>query len=369
MVNRTGPIGVGIIGAGNISRTYLENLNSFPDTTVVAVADLIPEAAQQQAERFGVPRSGTVDSLLADEDIDIVVNLTTPNAHAEVAAQAISAGKHVWNEKPLTVDRESAVALLKQADAAGVRVGCAPDTFLGSGLQHARRLLEEGIIGTPLTALVLMQSLGPESWHPNPAFFFAPGAGPLFDMGPYYLTAVAQIFGPMESLAATGSRARETRVVGSGPLAGEEITVSVPTHVSVLARYRSGQSAVMIFSFDSAQRRTVIEVNGSGGTAAFPDPNRFDGDVVLRRARPNEPPEVLDGPPELSSRGTGVLEMARAIRAGRPHRASGELAYHVLDTMISIEEAITSSSFVSVDSTFDLQPPLPDDWDPFAATL
>ena len=369
MKSRTGPVGVGIVGAGNISNTYLENLNSFPDTTVVAVADLFPEAAQRQAEKFGVGRSGTVESLLADDDIDIVVNLTTPNAHAEVASQAVSAGKHVWNEKPLTVDRESAQALLKQADAAGVRVGCAPDTFLGSGLQHTRRLLEQGIIGTPLTALVLLQSLGPESWHPNPAFFFASGGGPLFDMGPYYLTTMAQTFGPMDSLAATGSRARETRVVGSGPRAGEEITVSVPTHVSVLARYQSGQSAVMIFSFDSAIGRTVIEVNGSGGTAVFPDPNTFEGDVVLRRAQPNQPPETLTGPPAVSSRGTGVLEMARAIREGRPHRASGELAFHVLDTMISIEEAITAESFVSVQSTFDLQPPLPDDWDPFAATL
>ena len=369
MINRSGPVGIGIVGAGTISNTYLENLTSFADTTVVAVADLIPEAARQKAELFGVRRFGSVGSLLADDDVDIVVNLTVPSAHAEVASQAVSAGKHVWNEKPLTVDRESAQALLKQADAAGVRVGCAPDTFLGSGLQHARRLVEEGLIGTPLTALVLMQSLGPESWHPNPGFYFAPGAGPLFDMGPYYLTAMAEIFGPVDSLAATGSRAKETRVVGSGPRAGEEITVGVPTHVSVLARYRSGQSAVMIFSFDSAQGSTTIEVNGSEGTAAFPDPNRFDGDVILRRARPNEPPEVLSGPAELSSRGTGVLEMARAIRAGRPHRASGELAYHVLDTMISIEEAIGSSSFVTVESTFERQPPLPEDWDPHAATL
>ncbi len=335
---------------------------------MVAVADLISEAAQRKAEQFGVRRFGTVEALLADDDIDIVVNLTTPNAHAEIASQAVSAGKHVWNEKPLTVDRTSAQALLKAADAAGVRVGCAPDTFLGSGLQHTRRLVDEGLVGTPLTALVLLQTMGPESWHPNPAFFFAPGAGPLFDMGPYYLTAVAQIFGPVDSLAASGSRARETRVVGSGSRAGEEITVSVPTHVSVLARHRSGQSAVMIFSFDSALRRTVIEVNGTDGTATFPDPNRFDGDLGLQRPH-REEPEVLTGPAELSSRGTGVLEMARAIREGRPHRASGELAYHVLDTMISIEEAITSSSFVTVQSTFERQPPLPADWDPHAATL
>jgi predicted dehydrogenase len=369
VTSRSGPVGIGIIGAGTISNTYLENLTSFPDTTVMAVGDLMPEAAQRQAEKFGVRAAGTVDELLADDDVEIVVNLTIPNAHAEVAAQAVAAGKHVWNEKPLTVDRESAQALLSQADVAGVRVGCAPDTFLGSGLQHTRRLVEQGAIGTPLSALLLMQTLGPESWHPNPAFYFAPGAGPLFDMGPYYLTALAQIFGPVESLAATGSKARETRVVGSGPRAGEQITVTVPTHVSVLARYRSGQSAVMIYSFDSAQRRTLIEVNGSGGTAVFPDPNRFDGDVELHPAKPNEPPEVLAGPAELSSRGTGVLEMARAIRADQPHRASGELAYHVLDTMICIEEAITSASFVPVQSSFERQPPLPEDWDPFAATL
>lgn len=368
MTSRSGPLGVGIVGAGTISDTYLENLTSFPDISVVAVADLIPEAAQRKAEQFGVRRFGTVEALLADDDIDIVVNLTTPNAHAEVAGAAVSAGKHVWNEKPLTVDRASAQALLEAAESAGVRVGCAPDTFLGSGLQHTRRRIEAGVVGTPLTALVLLQTMGPESWHPNPAFFFAPGAGPLFDMGPYYLTAVAQTFGPVESLAATGSRARETRVVGSGPLAGEQITVSVPTHVSVLARYQSGQSAVMIFSFDSAQGRTMIEVNGSDGTLTFPDPNRFHGDLVLQGPRQEEP-DVLTGPAEQSSRGTGVLEMARAIRAGRAHRASGELAYHVLDTMISIEEAIGSSAFVPVQSTFVRQPPLPPDWDPHAATL
>jgi predicted dehydrogenase len=367
-MSRSGPVGVGLVGAGNISRTYLENLTGFPDTTVVAVADLLPEAARARAEQFGVRRSGSVNDLLADEDVEIVVNLTTPDAHAEVALQAVGAGKHVWNEKPLTVDRGSAQALLQQADAAGVRVGCAPDTFLGSGLQHALRVVEQGVIGTPVTALAILENLGPESWHPNPAFFFAPGAGPLFDMGPYYLTALAQSFGPMDSLAATGSQARTTRVVGSGPRAGEEFAVSVPTHVSVLARYRSGQSATIILSFDSAQGRRLLELDGVDGAVTFPDPNRFDGDVLLQRPRSDQP-EVVTGPPELSSRGTGVLEMARALRVGRPHRASGELAYHVLDIMISIEEAITASTFVTVESTFERQPPLPDDWDPHAATL
>ena len=176
-MSRTGPFGVGIVGAGVISDTYLENLTSFPDTTVVAVADLIPEAARAKAEQFGVRRFGTVDALLADDDIDIVVNLTTPNAHAEIASQAVRAGKHVWNEKPLTVDRASAQALLKAADAAGVRVGCAPDTFLGSGLQHARRLVEEGIIGTPLTALVLLQGRARSRGIPTRPSCSPPGRG------------------------------------------------------------------------------------------------------------------------------------------------------------------------------------------------
>ena len=199
----TGPVGIGIVGAGTISDTYLENLTSFPDTTVVAVADLVPEAARRKAEQFGVPRFGAVEALLADEEVDIVVNLTTPNAHAEIAGRAVRAGKHVWNEKPLTLDRASAQALLRAAEAAGVQVGGAPDTFLGPGLQHARRLVEQGVIGTPLTALVLMQNPGPESWHPNPAFLFATGAGPLFDLGPYYLTDLSQVLGPVAQVAAT----------------------------------------------------------------------------------------------------------------------------------------------------------------------
>ena len=237
-----GPVGIGVIGAGTISDTYLENLTSFADTDVLAIGDLFPEAAQLKAAKYDIAAAGDVATVLDHPGVEIVVNLTIPAAHAEVAGQAIAAGRHVWNEKPLALDRFSGQRLLDDAAAAGLRVGCAPDTFLGSGLQTACRLIEQGMIGTPLTALALLQLPGPEAWHPNPAFLYAAGAGPLFDLGPYYLTALVQVFGPAASVAALGSKARERRVIGSGPKAGEEFDVTVPSHVSALAQFESGQS-------------------------------------------------------------------------------------------------------------------------------
>ncbi|GAA1434963.1 Gfo/Idh/MocA family oxidoreductase [Microlunatus lacustris] len=365
---RTGPVGVGIIGAGVISKTYIENLTSFADTRVVAVGDLYPEAAKARAEEFGIAAAGDVSVVLDHPDVELVVNLTIPVAHAEVAGQAIAAGKHVWNEKPLALDRESGRALLEAADAAGLRVGCAPDTFLGAGLQKTRQLLEAGEIGTPLTALVLMQSPGPESWHPNPAFLFQEGAGPLFDIGPYYLTALTQFFGPVRSVAAIPSKARETRTIGSGPKAGEVFEVTVPSQYAALVQFESGQSATMIYSFDSAQKRTLLEVTGTEGTMLVPDPNMFAGDVAVRRATDDDFSVVAETT-ELSSRGTGALDMARAIREGRPHRAQGALAFHVLDTMIAVAESGEQGQFVPVQSTVDKPALLPADWDPKAATV
>jgi predicted dehydrogenase len=315
-----GPVGIGVIGAGTISDTYLENLTSFADTEVLAIGDIFPEAAKEKAAKYDVAAAGNVAIVLDHPDVEIVVNLTIPAAHAEVASQVIAAGKHVWNEKPLALDRVSGQSLLRDAEAAGLLVGCAPDTFLGEGLQSACRLTEQGIIGTPLTALALLQLPGPESWHPNPAFLYAVGAGPLFDIGPYYLTAVAQVFGPVSSVAALGSKARERRVIGSGPKAGEEFDVMVPSHVSALVQYESGQSTQAIFSFDSALPRTLLEVNGTEATMLFPDPNYFDGDVAIRR-RGGEKWEKVATTTAKSSRGTGVLDMARALREGRPHTA------------------------------------------------
>ncbi len=365
---RTSPVGVGVIGAGVISKTYLENLNSFPDTNVVAIGDLYPEAATRRAEEHGVPTSGDPSAVLDHPGVEIVVNLTIPAAHAEVAGQAIAAGKHVWNEKPLALDRASGRALLDAADAAGLRVGCAPDTFLGSGLQATRRAIDGGLIGDPLTALILLQGPGPESWHPNPAFLFQEGAGPLFDIGPYYLTALVQIFGPAATVAAIGSKSKAKRVIGSGPKAGEQFDVTVPSQTSALARFESGQSLTTIFSFDSPVPRTLLEVTGTEATLLVPDPNTFGGDLKIRKTGA-EDWEVVESTTQLASRGTGVLEMARALREGRPHRAQGALAYHVLDIMISMAESDERGEFVPVQSTVEPAAVLPVDWDPRAATL
>jgi predicted dehydrogenase len=364
-----GPVGVGIIGAGVISKTYATNLLSFPDTNLLAIGDLYPELAKTKAEEYGIPTGGDVDVVLGNPDIEIVVNLTIPAVHAEVAEQVIAAGKHVWNEKPLALDRASGQSLLAAAEAADLRVGCAPDTFLGSGLQAVSKIIRRGDIGDPLTALILFQGPGPESWHPNPAFLFQQGAGPLWDMGPYYFTAVVQQLGPVARVAALGGKSRDVRVIGSGPKAGEEFDVTVPTHVSAIVEFESGQSAQCMFSFDSAMPRTLLEINGTTGTMVVPDPNTFAGDVAIRRPGRDQEIAVVESTTEQSSRGTGVLDMARAVREGRPHRAQGALAYHVLDIMVSINEAVESGDWVSVDSTVEVAPPLPEDWDAHASTL
>lgn len=360
-------VGVGVIGAGTISTEYLTNLTTFPDLDVRFVADIDTDRAAAQAQAFGVAASGTVEDLLADDDIEIVVNLTIPAVHVDVALQAIAAGKHVWSEKPFALDRESGRTLLDAARAAGKRVATAPDTFLGAGIQSARRLLESGAIGAPLTALTLMQSPGPESWHPNPDFLFQDGAGPLFDIGPYYITTLVQLFGPVARVTASASKARATRTIGSGPRAGESFDVTVPTHVAAMYEFESGQTAQSIFSFDSKLGRTQFEVAGVDGTLVVPDPNTFEGDLVVHRGRDDI--DTIPSTGTTTSRGTGVAELAQAIREGRTERASGEQAFHVLDVMVSTIEASESGMPVTVESTVERQPALPEGWDPRRAAV
>ena len=279
----SGPVGVGVIGAGNISTQYLDNLTTFPDLAVVFVADLDVGRAREQAAKYGIAASGTVDELLAHPEVEIVVNLTIPVAHVEVALAALAAGKNVWTEKPIGLDRASARTVLDSAAHLGLRAATAPDTFLGPGLQAAKRLIAEGRIGTPLTALAIFQASGPEAWHPNPDFLYATGAGPLFDMGPYYLTALVQNLGPVRRVAAQSSTSRQTRTIGSGPRAGEEFAVEVPTHFGALLEFESSASAQCIFSFQSGVRRNgPLEISGTLGTIAFPDPNGFDGEVTVQ---------------------------------------------------------------------------------------
>ncbi|WP_158851680.1 Gfo/Idh/MocA family protein [Saccharothrix deserti] len=359
------PVGVGVIGAGVISDTYLSNLTGFPDVRVLAVADLDPARAAAQATRHGVPRSCGVAELLADPDIELVVNLTIPAAHVDVGLAALDAGKHVWVEKPLGLDRQSARKLLDRAAERGLRVACAPDTVLGAGWQTARRAVDAGRIGEPRTALALFQTPGPESWHPAPEFLFQAGGGPLLDMGPYYLTGLVHLFGPIRRVTATGGRARDTRVIGAGPRAGVEFAVTVPTTVTALVEFTRGGSAQVVLSFDSALPRIgFVEVAGTLGTAVLPDPNGFDGATTLHLF---DGVETVAAEGHSASRGTGVLELARSIRAGEPERASGALAYHVLDAMVAIEESITLGRSVDVASTVEPPPALPVDWNPHVA--
>ncbi|MFC9325743.1 Gfo/Idh/MocA family protein [Kitasatospora sp. NPDC057015] len=365
--HRTGPMGVAVVGCGIISDQYLTNLTAFPDLRVLFCADLDAERARAQAEAYGVPGWGSVDDALAHPDVELVVNLTVPAAHVEVGLAAVAAGKHVWNEKPLAADAAGARALLAAADAAGLRVGGAPDTFLGAGLQSALRQIRSGAIGTPLTALSLMQTPGPESWHPSPEFLFRAGGGPLLDMGPYYLTALVNVFGPVRRVSAVGSRSRDRRVIGSGPRAGTEFEVTVPTHVSALLEFDGGGSATAVFSFESPQLRLgFVEVTGLDATLVLPDPNHFDGASRIEDGGPGrEAPEAGTA----AGRGIGVLDLARAVRGGTAHRATGELALHVLDVMEAIGTAVDTARPVEVTGGPTLPAALPEDWDPYAKTL
>lgn len=373
------PIGVGIIGAGNISDQYLTNLTSFPDVRVLAVADLIEERAGAQAARYGVPSAGGVDVVLGDPDIEIVVNLTVPAVHVEVSEAILAAGKHVWTEKPIGVDRESSLRMLERADAAGLRVGVAPDTVLGPGVQTAKRAIARGDIGRPLFAKTTFQWQGPEIFHPNPAFLYAVGGGPLLDMGPYYVSALIHVFGPVAAVAALGLKGSESRAVQVGPLSGEEFPVEIPSTVSALIQFEEGGQAQSLYSTDSPLlRHGIVEITGTEGTLVIPDPNTFGGQITITHPLSEMvvPPapivqRVVEVPQDgvLAGRGLGLLDMARSIRAGRPHVATGRFGYHVLDTLLSIEESVESRAFVPVTSTVDAVGSIDAEFDPFEATL
>ena len=379
MVAATGPVGVGLIGAGNISDQYLRSLTRFPDVRVLAIGDVAEDRARQQAAKYGVPNAGGSDVVLGDPAIDIVVNLTIPAVHVEVSEAIIAAGKHVWTEKPIGIDRESSLRMLEKADAAGLRVGVAPDTVLGPGIQTAKRAIARGDIGRPLFAQTSFQWQGPEIFHPNPAFLYAVGGGPLLDMGPYYVSALIHVFGPVAAVAALGLKGSESRAVQVGPLAGEEFPVEIPSTVSVLMQFEQGGQAQSLYSTDSPlHRHGVVEITGTEGTMVIPDPNTFGGAITITRPLEEAvvPPapvvqKVVDVPQEgvLVGRGLGLLDMARSIRAGSPHIATGRFGYHVLDTLLSIEEAVESRQFVPVASSVDAVGSLAADFDPLAATL
>jgi predicted dehydrogenase len=363
------PVKVGLVGCGTISATYLKVARRFPILDVVACADALPERAEARAAEYGVPRALGVDELLADPEIELVLNLTIPKAHGEVGLRAIEAGKSVYNEKPLAVTREEGRRLLERAEAKGVRVGAAPDTFLGGGIQTCVELIDKGAIGQPVAAVAFLAGHGHESWHPDPAFYYQVGGGPMFDMGPYYLTALIALLGPIRR--ATGS-ARATfpeRTITSKPKHGETIRVEVPTHVAGVVDFAQGAVASIITSFDVwGHNLPRIEIYGSEGSLSVPDPNTFGGPVLVRAAADKEWREVsITRPHTDNSRSLGLADMAEALRTGRPQRASGDLAYHVLDAMHAFHDASETGRHVELGSTCDRPEPLPSGFMPPAS--
>lgn len=349
---------IGVVGLGAISRVYLETLQAVDDVRIVAVADLDIGRAESVARSNSGVRASTVAALMGASDIDAVLNLTIPAAHAEVAAAAIRAGKDVYGEKPLAADVGAARALVRDARAAGMRLGCAPDTVLGTGVQTARAVIDQGRIGRPMAATAMMATPGHERWHPNPDFYYAPGGGPLLDMGPYYLTALVHLLGPIRRVIGASSRLRDERRIGSGAREGERVPVDVDTHVAGVLEHESGALSTIVMSFDSvATAAPPIEVHGERGSLTVPDPNGFDGTPAVRLlGDPGwEPVPPLAGIAN-GRRGAGLIEMLRGERA-QPPRASADLGLHVLDAMTALLDAARRGAGVTL-STRAERPPL-----------
>ncbi len=324
---------VAVIGCGLVSREYLAQMKRFPLLDVVACADLMPERSRVRAQAFEI-EARSVEQVLGDEAIELIVNLTTPACHAGVTLEALAAGKHVWSEKPLATTREAGRQLVDAASAAGLRLGCAPDTFLGAAQQTARRAIVDGSIGKVLFAQASVLSGGHESWHPDPEFFYCPGAGPMFDMGPYYLTALLHLIGPIRNVQGMSATLIPQRTIATGPKRGRRIDVTTPDHVAGLIEFQCGAVATIVTSFCGLHSPLPpLTVFGTEGTLAVPDPNRFDGPVCVRRSSDSDWREVDQVHHKGYRRGVGVAEMADALRSHRPHRASAEQALAVLDVM------------------------------------
>ncbi len=328
-------IKVGIIGCGNISGIYLKNLTGIMEhAQLVACADLDQERANEKAKEFGI-QAMTVKEILESPDIKIIVNLTIPKAHAEVNLAAIQAGKSVYVEKPFANTLEDGMKVLALAKEKGVLVGGAPDTFLGAGIQTCKQLIEAGEIGTPVAASAVMLCHGHESWHPNPDFYYQPGGGPMFDMGPYYITALVELMGSVRRVSGSARISMPTRTKTTEVNFGQKIEVEVPTHISGVMDFESGAIGTITTSFDVwAHNLPCIEIYGTEGSISVPDPNTFDGPVKVKRFDEAEWREVeITLPYSENSRGLGVDGMAKALLTGVKHKASGDLAFHVLEVM------------------------------------
>jgi predicted dehydrogenase len=360
---------VGVIGTGAISGAYLGMAKNFPLVEIAACADLNLDAARAKAREFQIPKACSVDELLADPSVEIVLNLTVPKAHVPIAIRAIDTGKHTYCEKPLGINREEGARLLEAAAAKKRRVGCAPDTFLGAGIQTARKLIDDGAIGRPISFTAFMMGRGHEHWHPSPEFYYEKGGGPMFDMGPYYLTALLNLLGPVKRVTGFTSMSRPTRTIvhnmegKPGPKYGKQINVETADHYVGAMEFAGGAVGTIIQSFAMRaaeyDRGNPIHIFGTDGAIKVPDPNQFDGKVFLCRynEEKDEYVEVPHATPVGYGRSVGLADMAAAIRAGRPHRCSAEQAFAVLDLMQAFDDS--SASGRAIEPTINYERPAP----------
>ncbi|WP_088103597.1 Gfo/Idh/MocA family protein [Halalkalibacter urbisdiaboli] len=354
-------LNVGIIGCGNISDIYLKNCPNYEYLNVIACSDLDREKAIEKAKEYRISAL-KLDEMYADKSIDIILNLTIPSAHAEVSLKALQSGKHVYLEKPLSISLEDAKKVIEMANEKKLRVGVAPDTFLGGGIQTCKTLIETGEIGKPIAATAFMMSQGPEGWHPNPDFFYQEGAGPLFDMGPYYLTALINLIGPVKRVTSSAQMSLAERTITNDVRNGDKIRVNTPTHVAGILDFESGAVGTLITSFDIFGGSTLprIEIYGTQGSMLVPDPNTFDGPIQIKKARNESWEEVtLTHGNTANSRGIGLNDMAAAILNGEEHRASKEMAYHVVEIMQGMLTSSKTQQHYKLTSTCTIPKSLP----------
>ena len=354
------PLRIGIAGCGDICRAYVNTLRDFPSVLVTAIASRDLLRAKGRASELGIAKACTLEDLLADDEIDAVLNLTVPAAHAELALAAITAGKHVYNEKPLAVELSEAREILTAAAQRKVLVGCAPDTFLGAGLQTARKLLDDGAIGQPIGAAAFMLNHGMEHWHPNPEFFYQHGGGPLLDVGPYYVTALIALLGAVKGVSGAARISFPQRSITSQPLYGTTFNVTTPTHITGLLEFSNGAIATLMTSFDVwASDAPGLEIYGSEGTLSIPNPGSYGGTVRVWRqsvgAWENVPLLPLR---TQESFGIGLVDLAAAIQEKRSPRASAVLAYHALEIMHSVLTSAETGQRISLLSSIERPAPL-----------
>lgn len=342
-------VGIGIIGCGNISGAYLKAMRSFPILDIMGISDLNEEVANSRAEEFSL-KSTSIESLLADPSVEIIVNLTVPKAHVAVGMRILEAGKHAYSEKPLGINFAEGKRLFDAAKSKGLRIGSAPDTFLGGSHQTARKLVDDGVLGIPVGGTANFMCAGHERWHPNPAFYYEVGGGPMLDMGPYYVTNLVNLFGPVAMVSGFASSPRSERIITSEPLNGQRIPVHVATHVTGVLQFENGTIVQISMSFDVAGHKHVpMELYGTEGTLIVPDPNYFGGEVqYMKKGGEFQTMETIAPYADDNYRSLGVADLAFAIRENRQHRANGELALHVLEVIEAVQTASDEGRTVAI---------------------